>query len=147
MSVAYGPYWDMRGLSSDEKPLDVSDGSKFTETNTGNEYLFDASNGTWYLQPVSSTGGGAVTAGVASFNGRSGAVMPMADDYTAAMVGADAAGSAADALTAAKTYTDNALDGFTVTAEFTQAVDDAVQESLQNSVTTADPNAIDALFP
>lgn len=43
---------------------------------------------------------------VASFKGRSGAVMPQSGDYTYDMVGADAVGAAATALADAKTYTD-----------------------------------------
>lgn len=44
--------------------------------------------------PTSGSGGGGV-AGVETFNGRDGAVIPGGGDYTAAMVGADPAGSAA----------------------------------------------------
>ena len=43
----------------------------------------------------SSSGG---TAGVSSFNGRSGAVSPASGDYTASMVGADASGTASSAV-------------------------------------------------
>lgn len=137
----------MRGLSSDEKPTEgVPNGSIFEEIDTGNDYMLDEGAGTWYLQPASG-GGGTVTAGVSSFNNRQGAVMPLAGDYTADMVGADPAGSAAQALADANDYTNDALANFTVTTEFTQAVDTAVEEALQNSITEADPGAIDALFP
>ena len=51
-------------------------------------------------------GGGGGMAGVASFNGRTGAVTPQQGDYTADMVGADPAGAANTALTGAKAYTD-----------------------------------------
>ncbi len=51
-------------------------------------------------------GGGGGMAGVANFNGRTGAVTSQQGDYTADMVGADPAGAANTALTDAKTYTD-----------------------------------------
>ena len=153
MAITYGTkggdtYWDIRGKAEDTKPVDgVPNGSTYTEINNGGqEYLFDADNAAWNLK-TAANGGGAVTAGVASFNNRQGAVMPLVGDYTADMVGADPVGSAADALTDANAYTDNALANYTVTTEFTQAVDTAVEEALQNSITEADPGAIDALFP
>ena len=49
------------------------------------------------------------SSGVESFNGRSGKVVPQAGDYTAEMVGADPAGSATQALTDAKQYTDDEI--------------------------------------
>ena len=58
---------------------------------------------------VAAGGGGGGVAGVSSFNGRTGAVTPQNGDYTAAMVGADASGSAASALNDAKTYTDGKI--------------------------------------
>lgn len=58
---------------------------------------------------VSAGGGGGGVAGVSSFNGRAGAVTPQNGDYTAAMVGADASGSAANALNDAKAYTDGKI--------------------------------------
>lgn len=48
----------------------------------------------------------AIPTGVASFKGRTGAVEPQAGDYTAQLVGADPAGSAASALSDAKAYAD-----------------------------------------
>lgn len=48
----------------------------------------------------------AIPTGVTSFKGRTGAVEPQVGDYTAQMVGADTAGSAASALTDAKAYAD-----------------------------------------
>ena len=46
---------------------------------------------------------------VTSWNGRTGAVTPQTGDYTAIDVGADPAGSAASALTEAKSYTDTQI--------------------------------------
>lgn len=48
----------------------------------------------------------AIPTGVTSFKGRTGAVEPQVGDYTAQMVGADPAGSAASALSDAKAYAD-----------------------------------------
>lgn len=43
---------EMAGLSTDTKPKDCATGSLFTEVNTGDTYIFDASGaGTWYLFP------------------------------------------------------------------------------------------------
>lgn len=36
------------GLSTDVKPTDVPNGSKFVEMDTDKKYLFDAENTTWY---------------------------------------------------------------------------------------------------
>jgi len=153
MAISYGTksgdtFWDLRGKREDTKPVTgVPNGSTFTEINNGGQkFYFDAEDSQWNPETVAN-GGGAVAAGVASFNNRSGAVMPQAGDYTADMVGADPAGNAAQALTDAKIYTDTALTNYTVTVEFAQAVDTAVEEALQNSITEADPGAIDALFP
>jgi hypothetical protein len=51
-----------------------------------------------------------VTAGVESFNGRAGIVIPEAGDYTNDMVGADPAGSSDTALTNANKYTDGQVE-------------------------------------
>lgn len=56
----------------------------------------------WSKKAEQAAGGG-----VLSFNGRSGTVMPESGDYTAEMVGADASGAAASALTNANAYTDS----------------------------------------
>lgn len=53
------------GSSSDEKPTDmienkvVTNGSKFTETDTGIEYIFDAESKVWTVNASSSSSGGA----------------------------------------------------------------------------------------
>lgn len=36
------------GLSTDQKPTDVKNGSIFIEINTGKSYMYSASNNTWY---------------------------------------------------------------------------------------------------
>lgn len=38
---------DYRGLSTDEKPLDASNGSTFLEIDTGNVFCFDRGNKKW----------------------------------------------------------------------------------------------------
>lgn len=42
------PGWELKGLSSESKPLDAPNGSTFIEMDTGNVYMFDATGGTWY---------------------------------------------------------------------------------------------------
>lgn len=49
---------DFVGVSSDEKPIDVENGSTFTETDTGNKYQFDAQNVKWIKCKAGSGGGG-----------------------------------------------------------------------------------------
>lgn len=58
---------------------------------TGTREGEDTNNAKYWCEAASQAAGGGVT----SFNGRGGAVSPQSGDYTAAMVGADAAGSAA----------------------------------------------------
>ena len=43
-------YYDLAGLSTDTKPTECATGSKFTEVDTGNVYLFDSESGTWIYQ-------------------------------------------------------------------------------------------------
>lgn len=78
-------YAEYCGLQSDAKPLDVKDGDEYQEIDTGKKWKYSASLGEWLLQPTSGSG---IDTGVESFNGRIGAVVPIAGDYTAEMVGA-----------------------------------------------------------
>ena len=57
---------------------------------TGTRAGEDTNNAQFWAQQAAGAAGG----GVSSFNGRAGVVLPQSDDYTAEMVGADAAGSA-----------------------------------------------------
>ena len=61
------------GLSSDDKPTDgIVTGSKFTEVDTGNEYLFDEVSGMWLSQAAGRTSlaGATVTLGSSlAYNG------------------------------------------------------------------------------
>ena len=45
------------GLSTEEKPLDVQNGSVLFEIDTGLYYMYDAENKTWYLQEDNGSGG------------------------------------------------------------------------------------------
>lgn len=54
--VEYGRVNSLRGLSSDTKPTDVPNGSRFYEIDTGDTYIFDAEGVEWYKMP--SSGGG-----------------------------------------------------------------------------------------
>lgn len=46
------------GLSTDEKPLDVANGSRFDEMDTGKSYRFDEENKKWLVNYSGSGGGG-----------------------------------------------------------------------------------------
>ena len=41
------PILELRGLSTDTKPTDVSNGSIYIEINTGKVFMFDAENEQW----------------------------------------------------------------------------------------------------
>lgn len=45
-----GGFKALRGLSTDEKPTDVGNGSEFIEMDTGKLYRFDGENGAWLEQ-------------------------------------------------------------------------------------------------
>lgn len=40
------------GRSIDSKPIDVANGAKYTEIDTGRIYCFDAENKKWYEMPI-----------------------------------------------------------------------------------------------
>lgn len=69
------------GFSPTVAVTDITGGHRVTITDATGPHTFDVMDG------QDGTGGGGV-AGVSSFNGRSGAVVPGNNDYTAAMVGA-----------------------------------------------------------
>lgn len=70
------------GVSPTVAVTEISGGHRVTITDAEGSRSFDVMDG------QDGTGGGGEPAGVASFNGRSGAVTPQKGDYTAAMVGA-----------------------------------------------------------
>lgn len=55
-STVNGPFKVLRGLSTDSKPTDVSNGTEFVEINTGKKFLFNEAASAWVEQPAS--GGG-----------------------------------------------------------------------------------------
>ena len=40
------------GRSIDTKPIDVENGARFTEIDTGRKYCFDAENKKWHEMPI-----------------------------------------------------------------------------------------------
>lgn len=75
-------------LSTDDKAtINAKNGDILYEIDTGTEYRYNDTAGSWVAQPGES-GGGTEPTGVTSFNGRTGAVTPADGDYTAAQVGA-----------------------------------------------------------
>lgn len=46
------------GLSTDEKPLDVANGSRFDELDTGKSYRYDEENRKWLANSSGGGGGG-----------------------------------------------------------------------------------------
>ena len=61
-SFSQGAFYDIRGLSTDQKPTEVPNGSTFVEMNTGKGFLFDANSKTWHELPA----GGSVVIPVAT---------------------------------------------------------------------------------
>lgn len=103
---ATGPQGDPGedGFSPTVAVTDIPGGHRVTITDAEGPKPFDVMNG------EDGTGGG--TTGVTSFNGRDGAVIPQAGDYTAAMVGARPdtwTPSAADVGAATTAYVDSAI--------------------------------------
>ena len=98
-----------------ENFLGILNGDELTLIDTGAKYLFNADTQTWVQQPVSGGGGG--TSGVASFNGRTGAVVPVPTDYPPSLIGA--VNKAGDTMTV-----DLNMDGHTVTG-----ISDALEDT------------------
>lgn len=69
-------------------------GEEWRESDTGLRKVGDGVT-PWNALSYDSTGGGPATAGVNSYNGRDGDVVPATGDYTATMVGAEPAGAVA----------------------------------------------------
>ena len=84
-------YAEYAGLSTDDKAnnnviVNPKNGDVFKEIDTGNIFKYNEESDQWVQQP--STGGGSQTTGVSSFNGRTGAVTPVATDYPPDLIGA-----------------------------------------------------------
>lgn len=85
-------YAEYAGLSTDDKVnngviVNPKNGDIFKEIDTGNVFKYNEESNQWIQQP-STGGGGSTTAGVSSFNGRTGAVTPVATDYPPDLIGA-----------------------------------------------------------
>ena len=85
-------YAEYAGLSTDDKVnndiiVNPRNGDIFKEIDTGNVFKYNEESGQWVQQP-STGGGGSQTAGVTSFNGRTGAVTPVGADYPPDLIGA-----------------------------------------------------------
>lgn len=52
---------EFAGRSIDTKPIDVENGSEYTEIDTGRVYTYDAENAVWHENPQSGGGGGGGT--------------------------------------------------------------------------------------
>lgn len=81
-------------LGSDTKNMLVT-GNNLRKPNSGTSYNVSDSGTNNIIRFNSNDTGGSGTAGVTSFKGRSGAVLPQSGDYTAAMVGAIPTGTVA----------------------------------------------------
>lgn len=85
-------YSEYAGLSTDDKVnndiiVNPRNGDVFKEIDTGSVFKYNEESGQWVQQP-STGGGGSQTTGVSSFNGRTGAVTPVATDYPPDLIGA-----------------------------------------------------------
>lgn len=110
------------GFSPTVTVTDITGGHRVTITDATGPHTFDVMDG--------QDGSGGGSAGVSSFNGRSGAVTPASGDYTAAMVGARASDwmpSAADVGARADTWMPTAADvGAATMTEVNAAIAEAI---------------------
>lgn len=109
------------GLSTDNKTdpsyfVELKNGDVFKEIDTGNVYKYNGATSQWVLQPATG-GGGSGDTGVESFNGRTGAVVPVATDYPPNLIGA--VNKAGDTMTGNLN-----MDGYTVTG-----ISDALEDT------------------
>ena len=109
------------GLSTDNKTdpsyfVELKNGDVFKEIDTGNVYKYNGAISQWVLQPATG-GGGSGNTGVESFNGRTGAVVPVATDYPPNLIGA--VNKAGDTMTGNLN-----MDGHTVTG-----ISDALEDT------------------
>ena len=80
--------------SASDAAEDATSAESWAVGHTGTRTGEDTNNAKYWCESAAQAAGGGVT----SFNGRGGAVAPQAGDYTAAMTGADASGTAASAV-------------------------------------------------
>lgn len=118
------------GFSPAVTVTDIPGGHRVTITDSNGDKSFDVMDG------KDGTGGGG-TAGVSSFNGRTGAVAPEDNDYTAAMVGArpsDWMPTATDVGARPDTWTPTAADvGAATMEQVNAAIQAAVLDSWEGS--------------
>lgn len=111
------------GVSPTVAVTDIPGGHRVTITDVDGSRSFDVMDG------KDGTGGGSETAGVTSFNGRDGAVIPREGDYTAAMVGALPASTSIPSKTSDLEHD----SGFATTEAVTAAIQAAVLDSWEGS--------------
>lgn len=120
------------GFSPTVSVTDITGGHRVTITDADGTQSFDVMDG------KDGTGGG--TAGVASFNGRTGSVLPQSGDYTATMVGARPdtwTPTAADVGARPATWTPTAADIGAIPAGAVQTIQ-ALTEAEYNALTSKD---------
>lgn len=118
------------GFSPTVSVTDITGGHRVTITDATGPHTFDVMDG--------QDGSGGGTAGVTSFNGRSGAVTPASGDYTATMVGAKASDwmpTAADVGARPNTWTPTAADVGAIPSGSVHAIQ-ALTEAEYNALST-----------
>ena len=118
------------GFSPTVSVTDITGGHRVTITDASGPHTFDVMDG------QDGMGGG--TAGVTSFNGRTGVVVPASGDYTAAMVGARASDwmpSAEEVGARPDTWTPSAADVGAIPSSSVQAIQ-PLTETEYNALTT-----------
>lgn len=115
-----------------ENFLGILNGDELTLIDTGAKFLFNADTQTWVQQPVSG-GGGSGTSGVASFNGRTGAVVPVATDYPPSLIGA--VNKAGDAMTGDLNMGGHTVTGISDALEDTDALPKGQADDIYVNVT------------
>lgn len=106
-------------------------GNQIVNPNNGAQKLIqDSGEGNIVRFNSNDTGGGSGASGVASFNGRTGTVMPQAGDYTAGMVGARP-----------DTWTPTAADVGAVTGQGVQTIQTLTQAEY-DALTAKDPSTL-----
>ena len=125
------------GLSTDNKTdpsyfVELKNGDVFKEIDTGNVYKYNGATSQWILQPASG-GGGSGDTGVASFNGRTGAVVPMATDYPPSLIGA--VNKAGDTMTGDLNMGGHTVTGISDALEDTDALPKGQADDIYVNVT------------
>lgn len=125
------------GLSTDNKTdpsyfVELKNGDVFKEIDTGNVYKYNGATSQWVLQPVTG-GGGSGDTGVESFNGRTGAVVPVATDYPPNLIGA--VNKAGDTMTGDLNMGGHTVTGISDALEATDALPKGQADDIYVNVT------------